>query len=80
MVKKFITLTYEGDLIKEPIIYEVARRFEVVTNIFRANVDAERGWVVLEIEGSAGEIERAMAYLQERRVRPEETREEDLPP
>jgi ABC-type methionine transport system ATPase subunit len=80
VVKKFITLTYEGDLIKEPIIYEVARQFEVVTNIFRANVDAERGWVVLEIEGSPGEIEKAMAYLQRRGVRPEETREKDLLP
>ncbi len=78
MAKKFITLTYEGDLIKEPIIYEMGRQFEVVTSVFRAYVNAERGLIVLEIEGGEGEIDKAMAYLQSRGVRPEETRKEDL--
>lgn len=78
MAKKFITLTYEGDLIKEPIIYEMGRQFEVVTSVFRAHVNAERGLIVLEIEGGGGEIDKAMAYLQSRGVRPEETHKEDL--
>jgi hypothetical protein len=36
----------------------------VVTNIRRANVTAEAGWVILEITGSADELEGAVGYLR----------------
>ena len=62
-------LTFGRDLVKEPVIHELGRRFEIVTNIRRADVDREEGWVLLELTGEAEELERGMAYLTERGVR-----------
>ena len=45
-------------MIKEPVIYQLGRDFEVVTNIRRADVQEGVGWVILELEGSEPEIER----------------------
>ena len=59
-----IRLTFPPELITEPIIYNIGHRYNVVTNIRRANVTAESGWVVLEITGSADELEGALDYLK----------------
>ena len=57
-------LTFPEQLITRPIIYEMGQRFGVVTNIRRADVGAEVGWVVLELEGSEEEIEKALAWAR----------------
>ncbi|MFQ5693160.1 MAG: NIL domain-containing protein [Nitrospinota bacterium] len=80
MARQFVTAHFEGDLVKEPIICELGREFDVVTNIFRADVQADSGWIVLELEGSEIALQEAMEFLKERGVRPEPTKEEDLPP
>jgi len=48
--------TFVEQLIKEPIIWKLAKDFEVITNIRRADVTDERGWVILELEGDQDEI------------------------
>lgn len=53
----------------EPVIYEIGQRFQIVTNIRRADVDRDEGWVLLELLGDADELERGVAYLTERGVR-----------
>jgi ABC-type methionine transport system ATPase subunit len=62
-------LTFPDHLITRPIIYELGRRFEVVTNIRRADVRGDVGWVVLELQGDEGEIEKALAWAREEGVR-----------
>ena len=59
-----VRLTFPLELITEPIIYNIGHRYNVVTNIRRANVTAEAGWVILEITGSADELEGAVGYLR----------------
>jgi hypothetical protein len=61
--------TFPRDLIKEPIIYQLSHKFEVVTNIRRADVSEDRGWVVLELEGVDKEIEAGIAWVKEKGVR-----------
>jgi hypothetical protein len=61
--------TFETKLIKEPLIWRLAKDFDVVTNIRRADVTEDRGWVVLELDGEFEEIERGVAWLQEQGVR-----------
>ena len=51
MVKKRVMLTFTEELIREPIIYTLGQQFNVVTNIYRADISEDRGWVVLELEG-----------------------------
>jgi len=59
-----VRLTFPPDLITEPVIYNIGHQYNVVTNVRRANVTAETGWVVLEITGEPDELERAIDYLK----------------
>ena len=61
--------TFEQQLIKEPLIWKLAQEFRVVTNVRRADVTEDRGWVVLELEGELEEIERSLQWMQDHGVR-----------
>jgi NIL domain-containing protein len=51
------------------VIYELGQRFQIVTNIRRADVDHDEGWVMLELLGDPDELDKGVAYLSERGVR-----------
>jgi len=61
--------TFPEGLIKEPIIYNLGQQFRVVTDIRRADVSENKGWVVLELEGEEREIERGIAWVTTKGVR-----------
>jgi ABC-type methionine transport system ATPase subunit len=63
MKEKFY-LTYPPALIKEPIVYLLGKKFEIITNIRGANVSNEMGLLALEVEGTASEIDKAVAWLR----------------
>ncbi len=63
MAKKVLNLTFPKKLIKEPVIYNLGRKFEVVTNIRKANVTSDYGWVLLELDGELEEIQKSKQYL-----------------
>jgi L-aspartate semialdehyde sulfurtransferase ferredoxin len=69
MAKRRIKFTFPPDLVKQPLIYNIGQEFEVVTNIRRASVARDRGWVILEITGSDDEIDRAIAWSKRQGVR-----------
>lgn len=69
MAKQRIKFTFVQELIKEPIIWKLAKEFDVITNIRRADVTDERGWVILEVEGDHDEIERGLEWVREQGVR-----------
>ena len=69
MATKRVRFTFEPDKIKQPVIYDLGHRFEVVTNIRMADVDDSVGWVVLELEGELDEIERSSVWAREVGVR-----------
>ena len=69
MAVQRLRFTFPTDLIKEPVIYLIGQRFEVITNIRMADVDERTGWVVLELEGEPGEIARSVAWAESRGVR-----------
>ncbi|MBM4447036.1 MAG: FeS-binding protein [Chloroflexi bacterium] len=69
MAKRQVMFTFPREMIKEPIIYNLSHKFEVVTNIRRADVSEDRGWVVLELEGEDKEIEAGIAWVKEKGVR-----------
>lgn len=56
-------LTFPEHLIDEPVIHELGRRFDVVTNIRGANVDERYAWVIVELEGTDEAIGGAVAWL-----------------
>jgi ABC-type methionine transport system ATPase subunit len=69
MAKRQVMFTFPRKLIKEPIIYQLSHKFEVVTNIRRADVSEDRGWVVLELEGEDKEIDAGVDWVKEKGVR-----------
>ena len=69
MAKQRVKFTFPTDMIKEPVIWKLGREFDLVTNIRRADVTEDRGWVVLELEGEMSEIERGLAWVASQGVR-----------
>ncbi len=69
MSKRRVMFTFPQDLIKEPVIYYLARQFNVVTNIRRADVSENKGWVVLELEGDEKDIDQGIAWVTRKGVR-----------
>jgi hypothetical protein len=64
-IKERIYLTYPPHLIKQPLIYELGKRFELRTNLRGANISETMGLVALEVEGTRKEIDRGIAWLRE---------------
>ncbi len=69
MPKRRLHLTFPETVVQEPIIYELGKRFDIVTNIRRANVEDAFGWVILELEGSDEGLAAGFTYLEERGVK-----------
>ncbi len=69
MAKRRVMFTFPTELIQEPIIYNLGRRFDVMTNIRRADVSEDKGWVVLELEGEEEDIEQGVAWVGSKGVR-----------
>ena len=66
-----VKLTYPQDKIKEPLLFKMAREFNVIPNIRRARVTETVGEIVLELQGDEGNLEGGIAYLKEQGVKVE---------
>ncbi|HID55013.1 TPA: ferredoxin [Candidatus Poribacteria bacterium] len=64
MASQMLHLIFPQDLIKEPVIYRTAIKFNVIPNIRRANVTETVGEVTLELTGEEGNLEMAKRYLE----------------
>jgi hypothetical protein len=69
MAKQRVKFTFPQEKITEPIIYELGKQFSLVTNIRRADVTADRGWVILELDGDSDEIQRGLRWVADKGVR-----------
>ncbi|MEI6071150.1 MAG: NIL domain-containing protein [Verrucomicrobiae bacterium] len=64
-------LMFPARLITRPILWELAKKFQVVTNIRQASVTKEIGLVSLELDGDREEIKNAIAWLEEQGIKVE---------
>jgi ABC-type methionine transport system ATPase subunit len=64
-----LRLTFEKDKIAEPAVCQMAKQFDVIFSIRRANVEADAGWMDLELQGEDAEIDRAIDWLEKLGVR-----------
>lgn len=62
-------LTFPDDLVREPIVAQLARNHAVEPNIRRANVGETEGWIVCELAGEVPAIESAISWLRQQGVR-----------
>jgi len=68
VARRRLKLIFGPALVKEPVIYQLGRKFEIVTNIRRADVTRDQGWVLLEVTGEPEELDRGVDYLESRGV------------
>ncbi|MBA2124018.1 ferredoxin [bacterium Unc6] len=71
MAKKMVHLVFPQRLIKKPVIYTMAKKYEVVPNIRRAKVTEKIGEVTLELSGTKENLEKGRRYLERQGVKVE---------
>ena len=71
MAAERVKFTFPPDLVNQPVIYNMGKQFGVVTNIRRANLTHDRGWVILEVVGSEADVEKSLSWAREQGVRVE---------
>jgi L-aspartate semialdehyde sulfurtransferase ferredoxin len=57
-------LMYPPKLIKNPVVWEIGRRFKIVTNIRQASITDEIGIVCLEVDGKREDVKAAIKWLE----------------
>jgi ABC-type methionine transport system ATPase subunit len=71
MAKIMVNLVFPQALIKEPVIFTMAKKFDIVPNIRRAKVTETVGEVTLELEGTKESLDKAREYLEKKGVKVE---------
>jgi ABC-type methionine transport system ATPase subunit len=69
MGKQRVKFSFSTQMIKEPVIYQLGQDFKIATNIRRADVGDEIGWVLLELDGEEAEIKRGLDWVSSTGVR-----------
>lgn len=77
MARRRVYVTYLGDVMKEPLIYELGHKFKIVTNIRGATIKNDIGLVTLELTGDDAELDRGLAWLASKGVKVEPIEMED---
>ena len=62
--RRRLWLMYPPKQITSPVIWELGKRFPVVTNVRQASVTDEIGIVCLELEGQRAKIKEAIKWLE----------------
>ena len=68
MATKAFHLVFPQKLIKEPIMFLVARDNNLLLNIRRAKISAEAGEATVELEGTLADIEKAEKMLRQKGI------------
>lgn len=63
--KTRLWLMFPARLITRPIVWELAKKFDIITNIRQASVTDEVGIVSLSLQGERDTIKAAIAWLEE---------------
>ncbi len=69
MAKQKVHLVFPEKLIKEPVIFTMAKKYDVIPNIRRAKITEEVGEVTLELSGTSANLEKARKYLEKKGVK-----------
>ena len=67
-MKMRVKLTFPQDLIKEPVIFTMSKRFEIIPNIRRARITDTVGEMILELDGQEGQVNSGVQYLRDQGI------------
>ena len=63
-MKTRVKLTFPQRLIKEPVIFRMAKKYDIIPNIRRARVTETVGEMILELEGEDENITKGIESLE----------------
>ena len=69
--KKRVTLVFPPDQIKEPAVFMMAKKFDIMPNIRKARVTETIGEMMLELEGTEKNLVEGIKYLESRGIKVE---------
>ena len=69
--KKQVTLVFPQDQIKEPVVFTMAKKFDVMPNIRKARVTETVGEMTLELEGTEDNLQKGIKYLESKGIKVE---------
>lgn len=72
MAKKIVKLTFPQELIKEPVTFKMAKKYNIVPNIRRAKVTEKVGELVLELSGTKENLQKGIKFFEKKGVIVEE--------
>ena len=67
-IKRNIHFEFSQELVQQPLLYEINRRFDCVVNIRAAQVTEQGGFIALELEGQEAQVNKILEYLQGRGI------------
>jgi ABC-type methionine transport system ATPase subunit len=59
-----IRLVYPEELVRQPVIARLVRRYQVEPNIRQAQVEESSAWMTLELVGERSEIDASIEWLR----------------
>ncbi|MFC1860088.1 NIL domain-containing protein [Chloroflexota bacterium] len=69
MAKRRVMFTLSSEVIAEPIIYTLGQQFRLITNIRRADLTEDRGYIILDLDGKEDDITAGIAWATSKGVR-----------
>lgn len=69
--KKRVTLVFPPNQIKEPAVFMMAKKFDIIPNIRKARVTETVGEMMLELEGTEKNLSEGIRYLESRGIKVE---------
>ena len=67
-MKTRVKLTFPQDLIREPVIFVMAKEFDIMPNIRRARITETVGEMIMELEGSDDNVKKGIESLKRKGV------------
>jgi ABC-type methionine transport system ATPase subunit len=62
-------LTFPAKIVGEPIMTNLSNDFGVTYNMVRGRITDKGAWLTVDLQGSAKNLEQAVAFLEERGVK-----------
>jgi hypothetical protein len=69
MFKRRVIFTFNEEAATEPTLYNLGQQFNIVTNIRRANMSEDGGWIEVELEGEEDSIGDGLDWVTSKGVR-----------
>ena len=70
-MRRRVKLTFPQELIKEPMIFKMAKKYDIMPNIRRARVTEDIGEMVLELDGKEDNLEKGVKFLKQKGIKVE---------